>query len=142
MYCMNCGQQLPPDAVFCPNCGQKLETSSNKPPADTSEQANGVDGGAPDRIESCMNYALVITGLALFQCGTYLNLVLGIAAIVFASKVDQNLLSGNREKAEECAHTAKMLCMVATGVIVFQILFVFLILAAILACAVLPVLLH
>ena len=141
MYCMHCGQQIPSDAVFCPNCGQKAETTSDAPAADAPEQTNHA-GGAPDRIESCMNYALVITGLALFQCGTYLNLVLGIAAIVFASKVDQNLLSGNREKAEECAHTAKMLCMVATGVIVFQILFVFLILAAILACAVLPFLLH
>ena len=130
MYCMHCGQQIPSDAVFCPNCGQKAETTSDAPAADipAPEQTN-VTGGAPDKIDSCMNYALVITALALFQCGTYVNLVLGIVAIVFANKADQDIKSGDFEQARNNAKTAKTLCMIATGVIVFQLLAVFFVIA-------------
>ena len=129
MYCMHCGQQIPSDAAFCPNCGQQAETTSDAPAADTPapEQTNG--GSAPDKIDSCMNYALVITALALFQCGTYVNLVLGIVAIVFANKADQDIRSGDFEQARNNAKTAKTLCMIATGVIAVQILAVFFVIA-------------
>lgn len=139
MYCMHCGQQLPPDAAFCPNCGQQAETPSAAPAAGTpaNEQTN-VTGGAPDKIDSCMNYALVITALALFQCGTYVNLVLGIVAIVFANKVDQDLKSGNFEQARDNAKTAKTLCMIATGVIAVQILVVFFVIGLVAAVYVIP----
>ena len=110
MFCMHCGQQLPPDASFCPGCGRKVETNSSGAPAtDTHapEQTDGTDGGTPEIIESHLNYALVITALAFFQCGTYINLVLGIVAIVFANKVEQNLKSGDVKAVFEALSACK-----------------------------------
>ena len=37
MFCMHCGQQLPPDANFCPNCGQKSDASSAAPAGTPAE---------------------------------------------------------------------------------------------------------
>ena len=144
MFCMHCGKTLPPDATFCPNCGQKkeAEAEASVPAPDTSASGQEVcavsNTPAPDKIESYMNYAIVITILATFNCGSIINLALGIVALVYASKVDQHLLSGNKEKAEDCAQTAKTLCMIATGVIVIQLILVFFIFFAILTCAFLP----
>ena len=132
MFCMHCGQLLQPDTAFCPNCGKKVETPSSPPTplvTPVSEQTNGADSGASEKIESYLNYALVITALAFFQCGTYINLVLGIVAILFANKVEQNLKSGDIKQAKENAKTAKTLCMIATGVIVVQIIAVFFVIA-------------
>ena len=135
MFCMNCGQQLPPDAAFCPNCGQQAEAPSSDTPAATasaeetnpppSGQAADLDGAAPGEIDSCMNYAIAITIMAAFNCGFPFNLVLGIAAIVYADRVNQNIRSGDLKAARACAKTAKTLCMIAIAVIGVQILFVF-----------------
>ena len=125
MFCLHCGQQLPSDAVFCPNCGQKAETPSNTPDANVSGQTYPVDSDTMDRIKSCMNHALVITILATFGCGAPFNLVLGIAAIVYANNADGNLKSGDLEKAKECAKTSKTLYMIAIVVIAIQVFFTF-----------------
>ena len=127
----------------------RAETSSSDTPAanesaveanpPVSGQTAQVYDGAPDRIDSYLNYAIIITILALFNCGAIINLALGIAAIIYASKVDQNLLAGDRKEAESCAQTAKTLCMIATGVIIIQILFVLFVFFFILTCAILPV---
>lgn len=122
MFCMNCGQQLPSDASFCPDCGQKVESSSDMPGTNVSAQNGQIEANAPVEIESYMNYAIIITVLATFNCGFPFNLVLGIAAIVYADKVERNLRSGNVNEAKECAKTAKMLCMIAIAVIGVQIL--------------------
>ena len=121
MFCMHCGKTLPSDAFFCPNCGQKAEASSDAPAASAPVQVDCADDGVSDEIESSMNFALIITVLALFNCGSLLNLVLGIAAIAYANKGSRNLESGDAEKAKECAKTAKTLCLIATGIIVFQV---------------------
>jgi len=144
MFCVNCGQTLPPGAAFCPNCGQKAETPSPDAPAakDVCGQPDHAVDGAPEKIESFMNYAIIITVLAALKCGTIINLVLGIAAIVYANKVDQNIQTGNYDKARECAQTAKMLCLVATVLIAVQVLIVALILIALLTCSFLPLFLH
>ena len=140
-YCMHCGNQLQPEAAFCPNCGQKTDTPSPETPeANAAGQAVPAAGSAPDRIDSYLNYAIVITILALFNCGSLINLALGIAAIIYASKVDKNLLAGDSKEAEACAQTAKMLCMIATGVIVLQLLLVFFVIFFVLTCAILPIL--
>ena len=142
MFCENCGQSLPPDAFFCPHCGQKVKTSSSDAPASNaaSQAAPAVDGD-PEKIESCMNYAIIITILAVLKCGTFINLVLGIAAIIYANKVDQNIQSGNYAMAKDCAQTAKTLCLIATCLIAAQVLIIFFLFAA-LACAFLPLIFH
>ena len=135
MFCMNCGQQLPPDAAFCPNCGQQTDAPSSDAPAasasadETNQPSSGeaaaMNGGAPGEIDSCMNYAIAITILAAFNCGFPFNLVLGIAAIVYADRVNQNIRSGDLKEARACAKTARTLCMIAIAVIAVQILFIF-----------------
>ena len=72
-----------------------------------------------------MNYAIAITILAAFNCGFPFNLVLGIAAIVYADRVNQNIRSGDLKEARACAKTARTLCMIAIAVIAVQILFIF-----------------
>lgn len=138
MFCKHCSQPLPPDAIFCPNCGQKAESTSSAPAANASAPTGPANGVVPDKIDSGMNYAIIITVLAVFNCGSIINLALGIVAIVFASKVDQHLLAGNREQAEECAHTAKTLCMVATGVLAVQAVLMVFVFIVVLTCAILP----
>ena len=140
MLCIHCGHTLPPDASFCPGCGQKVETPSDTTCADASGQAVPVDC-VPDEIESNMNYALIITILALFHCGAFINLVLGIIAVIFASKAEQDLRSGDRESATGNAATAKSLCMIATIVIILQMLAVFIFVGLWLFCAMLPIIL-
>ncbi len=152
MFCMNCGQQLPPDAAFCPNCGQQAETPSSDAPAATasadetnpppSGQAADPAGAAPDEIDSCMNYAIAITILAAFNCGFPFNLVLGIAAIVYADRVNQNIRSGDLKAARECAKTARTLCMIAIAVIAVQILIIFFIFSFSMLMMMLPLFLH
>ncbi len=152
MFCMNCGQQLPPDAAFCPNCGQQAETPLSDTPAATasadetnpppSGQAADPAGAAPDEIDSCMNYAIAITILAAFNCGFPFNLVLGIAAIVYADRVNQNIRSGDLKAARECAKTARTLCMIAIAVIAVQILIIFFIFSFSMLMMMLPLFLH
>ncbi|MBQ7906590.1 MAG: zinc ribbon domain-containing protein [Clostridia bacterium] len=38
MYCPNCGQQLPDDALFCGNCGTKVSTSQPQETPNTEAQ--------------------------------------------------------------------------------------------------------
>ena len=152
MFCMNCGQALPPDAAFCPNCGQQAETNSPDTPAATASanetnppptgQAAETDSGAPGEIDSCMNYAIAITILAAFNCGFPFNLVLGIAAIVYADRVNQNIRSGDLKAARECAKTARTLCMIAIAVIAVQILIIFFIFSFSMLMMMLPLFLH
>ena len=142
MFCMHCGQTLPPDASFCPNCGQKAETSPDAPEANMPVQVNCADSGIPDELESCMTFALIITVLSLFGCGSYLNLMLGIAAIVYANRGNRNLESGDPEKAEDCAKTAKTLCWIAVGFIIFQVFVIFLVIAAMILFFMLPFFIH
>ena len=152
MFCMNCGQQLPSDAAFCPNCGQQTEAPSSDAPdaaasADEtnpppSGQAANIADAAPDEIDSCMNYAIAITILAAFNCGFPFNLVLGIAAIVYADRVNQNIRSGDLKAARECAKTARTLCMIAIAVIAVQILIIFFIFSFSMLMMMLPLFLH
>ena len=154
MFCMNCGQQLPPDAAFCPNCGQQTETPSSdapaatssahetNPPSSASGDAAAMNGGAPGEIDSCMNYAIAITILAAFNCGFPFNLVLGIAAIVYADRVNQNIRSGDLKAARECAKTARTLCMIAIAVIAVQLLLFFFIFTLSMLMMSLPLFLH
>ena len=151
MFCMNCGQQLPPDAAFCPNCGQQAETDApaatssaheTNPPSSASGDAAAMNDGAPGEIDSCMNYAIAITILAAFNCGFPFKLVLGIAAIVYADRVNQNIRSGDLKAARECAKTARTLCMIAIAVIAVQILIIFFIFSFSMLMMMLPLFLH
>ena len=153
MFCMNCGQQLPPDAAFCPNCGQQADAPSSDAPAATAsadktnpsssgQTVKNADAGAPNEIDSCMNYAIIITILAVFNCGFPFNLVLGIAAIVYADRTERNIRSGDLKEARESAKTARTLCWIAMAVIGVQILLVFFIFTFFILTMCIPLFLH
>lgn len=122
MYCLHCGQQLPPDAFFCPSCGEKAETSANAPIPEAPAPKASADGDAPIEIETYMDYAIAITVLGALNCGFPFNLVMGIVAIYYADKANQYLRAGDYKKAKESAQTAKILCFIAIGILVFMIL--------------------
>lgn len=142
MFCMHCGQKLPPDSSFCPYCGRKAEASSDAPAAKAPVQANHTDGGLPGELKSAMNFALIITVLAFFNCGSIFNLILGIIAILHANKGNRNLESGDIEQARDCAKTARTLCLIAVGIIVFQVFAVFFAIALMILFGIIPVLIQ
>ena len=141
MFCMHCGQKLPPDSSFCPYCGRKAE-ASDAPEANAPAQAVLVDEEASAELESAMNFALIITVLAFFNCGSIFNLILGIIAILHANKGNRNLESGDIEQARDCAKTARMLCLIAVGIIVFQVFAVFFAIALMILFGIIPVLIQ
>ena len=116
MFCMHCGQQLPPDAFFCPNCGQKAESSSNEPAEDTAVSAqppqkkDNVAGG----INSYMGFAVVMAVLGCLCC-TPVTLAHGLIAVVFASQVSGYAASGNYMMAAKKALMARVFCWIAFG---------------------------
>ena len=123
MLCMHCGEELPPDAFFCPNCGRKVEAESAAYGADyASVQTDRTDGGPGEAIDSCMNFSIIIMILTSMGCGAPFNIVLGILAFLHASSVDRHLQSGSIAQAKSCAHTAKILCWIAVGIIAVQVL--------------------
>lgn len=83
MFCPNCGHEIKINETFCSNCGAKIENGKavfDKPKPTTSVHA-----------EQDKEYAIVslVCGIASLII-PYLNIVLGIIAIVFAKKVKVN----------------------------------------------------
>lgn len=90
MFCMHCGQQLPPDAVFCPSCGQKAETPSDVP-AGTSAKPPKIDCG----------FTLAVIAVVVGN-------VIGIVALIYAVLASNMLQNGDYEGARRAARTGKI----------------------------------
>lgn len=90
MFCMHCGQQLPPDAVFCPNCGQKAETSS--------DASAGIQAKTPK----------IDCGFTLAVIAVVVGNVIGIVALIYAVLASNMLQSGDYEGARRAARTGKI----------------------------------
>ena len=101
MYCMNCGQELPPDAFFCPNCGQKVETTSDAPTASSAPQtpAQPPATSAPPKLDCGIGLGIVAVVLAH---------MLGLIGLVFAVLASNTLQKGNYEEARRLAHIGKV----------------------------------
>ena len=94
MFCMHCGQQLPPDANFCPNCGQKSDASSAAPAGTPAEPL-----APPPKIDC---------GLTLAIVAVVMGNVIGIVALIYAVLASNMLQSGDYEGARRAAHTGKI----------------------------------
>lgn len=90
MFCMRCGQQLPPDAVFCPNCGQKAETASD---------ALAGMPAKPPKIDC---------GFTLAVIAVVVGNVIGIVALIYAVLASNMLQNGDYEGARRAARTGKV----------------------------------
>ena len=101
MFCMNCGQELPPDAFFCPNCGQKVETASEDAPAGMSApqpQKKQSAPSAPPKLDCGIGLGIVAVVLAH---------MLGLIGLVFAVLASNTLQKGDYEGARRLARIGK-----------------------------------
>ena len=64
-------------------------------------------------IPSHMGFAIIMTVFGGCDC---ISLILGIIAIVFASKVSDHVQNGNYEEAKRCSNTALTLCWISLGI--------------------------
>lgn len=111
MYCQNCGQSNPADAVQCSACGVTLAIAvpAPQPP--------------PPYIPNHLVWAILAT---LFCC-----LPGGIVAIVYAARVDGKVAAGDIAGARSDSENAKLWSMISIGfpAALFVLYFLFLLFA-------------
>ena len=98
MFCIHCGQTLPPEALFCPHCGQKVETTQDGP-GETPPNRPAEPPAAPPKIDC---------GLPLAIIAVVLGNVIGIVALVYSVLAADRLKSGDYEGARRAARTGKV----------------------------------
>lgn len=109
MYCQNCGQSNPPENSQCSACGVTLAVAA-PPPAPPAASRPHVDNH------------LVWAILATLCC----CVPTGIAAIVFAARVDGKLAAGDVNGAIQDANNAKLWSWVSFGLgLAFGLLYLF-----------------
>ena len=95
MYCMHCGQKLPPDACFCPRCGQRVKISP-----DASAGMPAKPSPAPKPKIDC--------GFTLAIIAVVMGNVIGIVALIYAVLASNMLSGGDYEGARRAARTGKI----------------------------------
>ncbi len=107
MKCRFCGEEMPEGSKFCPNCGALAEPCPH--PHEDEEQRQ------PRKQLSSTPYIIFAILTTLLCC-----LPFGIAAIVFASKINARQSEGDYEGARSAADKAKIFCIIgaAGGLIV------------------------
>ena len=103
MYCMHCGNALPPGAFFCPNCGKKVETAPEDASAGTparQEPETPAESPAPPPKLDC--------GLGLAIVAVVLAQMLGLIGLVFSVLASNTLHQGDYEGARRLAHIGKV----------------------------------
>jgi hypothetical protein len=83
VYCTNCGNQLPPDALACGHCGHAVPHFP-----------------APPNVPNYLVHAIAVT---LCCCIPF-----GIVALVFSAQVNNKLAAGDFAGAQESSRKAKM----------------------------------
>ncbi|MBQ7730552.1 MAG: CD225/dispanin family protein [Lentisphaeria bacterium] len=103
MFCMHCGQELPPEAVFCLRCGQKVETASDAPaettPAQSAPEPPAGSPAPPPKVDC--GFTLAIIAVAVGS-------VIGIVALIYAVLASNMVQNGDYEGARRAARTGKI----------------------------------
>ena len=110
MFCMHCGQSLPPDAAFCPNCGRKCAGDgdlSGAPPASAAEE-----GTCARKVNSSMGFAVAMLILSLLCCNVF-TFIPGLIAVLFAFQVPGSVRVGHYAVAARRALIARIFCWIA-----------------------------
>ncbi len=117
MYCEKCGNLVDDNARFCPKCGENLNKNVETTKVESSNKAKYPP-------ENYLIWAILST---LFCCWP-----VGIASIVYASKVDSAFNRGDYEGALEASKNAKKWAWIsAISAIVFWVLYCLLIVIAV-----------
>lgn len=148
MKCPNCSAECSDQAVACDFCGhsfvvageQNIETAMpplppTPPPAAPSPPENPYQGSTqatqpnqnvPNHLTFAIASTVVSTLVTMFACCCLpIGLPSGIAAIVYALKVNKFLEGGDLNAALQASKTAKMWCWVTTVLgIIFGILLI------------------
>ena len=103
MFCMHCGQGLPPDARFCPNCGKKLPEGAESGEAVrvAPDKAPGTNTPVEPPREK------IDCGLTLAIVAVLLGTWIGFVGLVFSVIATDMLHRGDYEGARRAARTGK-----------------------------------
>jgi hypothetical protein len=153
MFCSKCGAKNLEGVTFCGSCGSLLENSTSTfvEPQDnyqkeeksyrvddtgtfTAAPVGGPSNGGMVKPKSYQTEAIIVTVVSMICCGSIPSLIIGIIAIVKASKVDADFFSGNVHEAIQNSESAKKLTIWAAVIavvwaIVISVLY-FLVIAA------------
>ena len=102
MFCTKCGSEIDNKAIICPQCGAQVE---------------GSDALMQNNTPTVSNY-MVGSIISLLFCW-----VLGIPAIIFASRVNARLKVGDIEGAQKAAKTAKTLMTIGLVCGIFALIY-------------------
>ena len=104
MFCHECGQQNPDNAVACSSCGAAFSNPYAAPNA----------GGTRPGTTPINNYLIPAIFATVCCC-----LPFGIVSIVYAAQVNGRLAGGDVEGAQQAADSAKMWFWIAFGLGLF-----------------------
>jgi hypothetical protein len=113
MYCPGCGKENSDSAAFCEGCGGQLggigsEGTMQPPPYQPAYQAPQYRPPMQDRlpnIPSYLGWAIAVLILCFWPTG--------IAAVVYAARVNSRLALGDIPGAQEASRKAKTWCWVS-----------------------------
>jgi hypothetical protein len=131
MYCPQCGGANDDTAAFCTSCGLDLNRYRQQwqesgaqateqaqpayhappyqtPPYQTTQYRQTAPYGSVPRVPSYLGWAIAVLICCFWPTG--------IAAVVFASQVDNKLVLGDVAGAKESSRKAKMWCWITFGI--------------------------
>ena len=112
MFCMHCGQALPPDAAFCPNCGKRCAGDGNS--SGTFPQPAAEEETGSRKVNSSMAFAVVMLILSLLCCNVF-TFIPGLIAVLFAFQVPGSIRVGHYGIAARRALIARIFCWIAVA---------------------------
>ena len=112
MFCMHCGQSLPPDAAFCPNCGRKCAGDGDLSGATSASAAE--EGTGARKVNSSMGFAVAMLILSLLCCNVF-TFIPGLIAVLFAFQVPGSVRVGHYAVAARRALIARIFCWIAVA---------------------------
>jgi uncharacterized membrane protein YvbJ len=132
MICSKCGAGNLEGQTFCGSCGSPLENSTstlfqsqdsyqeeeNPYKADETNSISAPSNSGLVRPKSYQTEAIIVTIVSTLCCGSLVSLILGIIAIVKASKVDSEFAMGNVHESIQNSKSAKKLTIWAAVIAV------------------------
>lgn len=124
MKCMNCQSEVPEGSKYCLNCGAKLPASCEQDTQQSSYDQNMYQSSydqnsyqAYEMQQETINWVPYLV-LAIFST-VCCCLPFGIAAIIYAVKINNASVSGNYREAQSAARMAKIwiIAAIAGGVL-------------------------